>query len=115
MAKGLDLDAIKASLEQRKREAQDKLEKTKASLQRRNKPLDKDFAEQSVERENDEVLEQLAQSSRQEILQINRALARIEEGEYASCSNCGEDIQLGRLQAIPFTTLCVRCAQMRET
>lgn len=113
MAKGVDLEAIKARLKQRKEEAQVKLEKIQADLQRRSKPLDKDFAEQAVERENDEVLQQLAQSNKQEILQINKALARIEEGEYTHCSHCGDEIPFGRLDAIPFTTLCVRCAEIK--
>ncbi|HET9843815.1 MAG TPA: TraR/DksA family transcriptional regulator [Gammaproteobacteria bacterium] len=103
-------DAIREKLLQKKETLQKRVEEIDHVLQRRSKPLDKDFAEQAVERENDEVLEALLQTSRNEIKQINRALNRIESGDYFVCARCGEDIPSGRLEAIPYTDLCLECA-----
>lgn len=114
MSDQVNLDAIKKQLIAKKEEIQKRLEKIDNALQRKTQPLDKDFAEQAVERENDEVQEQLARSGRLEMQQINKALDRIDAGEYTLCSNCGGDIPVGRLQAIPFTELCVECAQRKE-
>jgi DnaK suppressor protein len=41
---------------------------------------------------------------------IERALRRIEEGAYGRCIRCGEDIPLGRLEAMPEVAHCVGCA-----
>jgi len=42
--------------------------------------------------------------------QIDRAIARFHAGEYGVCEECGLEISLERLQAIPYTTLCIKCA-----
>ena len=47
--------------------------------------------------------------------QIEAALERIEDGLYGQCEECGLKIPKGRLQAIPYAALCVRCASQRET
>ncbi len=46
--------------------------------------------------------------------QIDQALAKIEEGTYGTCEDCGEHISLERLEAIPFATLCIECKKRRE-
>lgn len=38
------------------------------------------------------------------------ALTRAEAGLYGLCEVCGEPIAAERLEALPFTTLCIRCA-----
>lgn len=40
---------------------------------------------------------------------IERALERIEHGRYGWCTSCGQLIEKGRLEAIPFTQLCISC------
>ena len=48
------------------------------------------------------------------ILKIREALERIEEGEFGTCEDCGEPIDLKRLEARPVTTLCLECKLQRE-
>ena len=45
---------------------------------------------------------------------IEAALERIEEGTYGQCEECGVKIPKTRLNAIPYATLCVRCAEQQE-
>ncbi len=45
---------------------------------------------------------------------IEASLERIEEGTYGRCEECGAKIPKNRLNAIPYTTLCVRCAEQQE-
>jgi len=42
--------------------------------------------------------------------QIERALERMEDGVYGVCDQCGAKIPKARLDAIPFTSFCIRCA-----
>lgn len=42
---------------------------------------------------------------------VNNALLRIENGSYGICAKCGEEIESGRLDAIPYAWLCVKHAQ----
>jgi RNA polymerase-binding protein DksA len=45
---------------------------------------------------------------------IEASLERIEEGSYGSCEECGARIPKNRLNAIPYATLCVKCASQQE-
>jgi DnaK suppressor protein len=60
----------------------------------------------SVERERDLALSAQALAS---IEEIDRALAKIDEGVYGVCEKCGEPIPKERLKALPHAALCVRC------
>jgi len=46
--------------------------------------------------------------------EIERALTRIDEGSYGKCESCGKDIPPRRLEARPFSTLCVECKAREE-
>jgi len=58
-----------------------------------------------------DVLAILNETEQNEIQAINRALARIELGEYGSCEVCGKGIEVERLEAIPWTSVCSRHAR----
>ncbi len=42
---------------------------------------------------------------------ILAALARIEEGEFGYCAECGDDISTGRLEQDPTVSTCIDCAR----
>ncbi len=48
------------------------------------------------------------------ISKIDEALARIEDGSYGKCEECGEYIGIERLKARPVTTLCIDCKSLQE-
>ena len=45
---------------------------------------------------------------------IELALQRIEEGGYGLCEDCGGVIAKTRLTALPYTPLCIKCAENRD-
>lgn len=53
-----------------------------------------------------DVLATLDEREQKDIQAINRALARIELGEFGSCAVCGKEIEVERLEAIPWTSVC---------
>jgi DnaK suppressor protein len=48
------------------------------------------------------------------ILKIKEALARIDDGTFGICEECGEEISEERLKARPVTTLCIDCKTKAE-
>lgn len=46
---------------------------------------------------------------------IDEALGRIEAGTYGQCAECGQMIAKPRLQALPYTPLCIDCARAMES
>jgi DnaK suppressor protein len=59
--------------------------------------IDKSFALQMKKRDRDA------------LYQIDEALRRISDGSYGICERCSELISEGRMEAFPFTTLCIDC------
>jgi RNA polymerase-binding protein DksA len=57
----------------------------------------------------------LMQSEENTLELIDSALERIEEGDYGSCTECGGKIPKARLNAIPYTPYCVKCAQQIQS
>jgi DnaK suppressor protein len=47
------------------------------------------------------------------IQKVEHALARIDDGGYGRCEVCGEPIEAERLDALPYTTLCLADARRR--
>lgn len=56
----------------------------------------------------------LSDRDRVRLQAIDEALDRIEEGTYGICESCEEEIGAGRLEALPFTRLCVNCQSEKE-
>ena len=102
-----NIDARKRALMARLGELDARLHEIEDEL---DNPMSKDWEEAAVEREGDEVLEQLGQSGQDEILRIRAALKRIRDGEYGICVRCGDDISPERLDVLPDTPLCKNCA-----
>lgn len=53
------------------------------------------------------------QNSADLLQKVDHALDRLDRGEYGDCEVCGKAIPVARLEALPYVTLCVSCAQRR--
>jgi DnaK suppressor protein len=56
----------------------------------------------------------LANNVRERMGQVERALDRLDDGQYGWCERCGNAIPVERLAAFPSATLCVTCKQLEE-
>ena len=56
----------------------------------------------------------LMQSEGGTLEQIEAALERLEDGVYGECEECGVKIPKARLNAVPYATMCVKCASRNE-
>lgn len=95
------------------------LEEKQAVLEQRLASIKRDLArshsvdsvEQAQERENDEVENAIGVETEQSLRAVKAALGRLDAGLYGTCEGCGGDIDPGRLQVLPETVLCVKCAE----
>jgi len=102
---------IKQRLSDRRSELAQRFARINQDIRHAKKPLEADFAEQAVERENDEVLDALGESLGAELALIEAALSRIDRGEYGICERCGQAIPAARLEALPNASRCVACQE----
>lgn len=102
---------IHARLLARKEELNNRMVRLDRHVKRIAEPLTRDFAEQAVERQNDEVVDALWTTTIDELRDVNEALDRLAHEKYGDCERCGKNILPMRLQALPCTTLCSSCAR----
>ena len=62
----------------------------------------------------EEILAELSDIEIEILRAIDQALERIHNGTYGICEVCGKEIEEERLEAIPWTTLCIQHAKERE-
>ncbi|MCL6589963.1 MAG: TraR/DksA C4-type zinc finger protein [Firmicutes bacterium] len=70
-----------------------------------------DLGNETFEREKDLALKNNFDEIRQ---RVNEALERFDAGKYGICEDCGREIGPGRLEALPYTTLCINCQREEE-
>jgi len=56
----------------------------------------------------------IANNRRDLLIQMERAMERLDAGTYGRCESCQQPIPKPRLQAFPSATLCVKCKQREE-
>jgi RNA polymerase-binding transcription factor DksA len=105
-----ELSTIRSRLLARQAELRNREDRVNADLRHERDPLSADFADQAVQRNNDEVLAVISDSAASELNQISVALRRLDAGQYTTCAACGEKIAAERLATVPYTDRCVRCA-----
>jgi RNA polymerase-binding transcription factor DksA len=49
-----------------------------------------------------------------DLTQVDAALARMRDGSYGECIDCGEPIAPARLNAIPWTRVCITCKEKQN-
>jgi DnaK suppressor protein len=60
------------------------------------------------------VLSRLEGQEKQELDEVEAALARLETGCFGTCEDCGGPISLARLQAVPWARYCLTCQLRRQ-
>jgi DnaK suppressor protein len=73
-----------------------------------------DSADAAFESGSDEMASQLAEIDARELSHIERALVRLKQGTYGICEGCQGKIPVGRLNALPYTTVCIDCQREME-
>lgn len=99
-----------------------KLQLERQKLQKRIKQIQQDEQQETAsdqtdtahEWENADVRDGLLTVVVQELKQVDAALERIDLGTFGLCEVCSEPIAEKRLDALPFTTYCIQCADSQR-
>jgi len=105
-----EYEEVRSHLIEMLEELDERLDKITRDVKHVDVPLEKDFAELATQSENNEVLDFLGNAARAERDRVKQAISRIDSGEYGICELCGEPIKKERLQAVPYSSMCIKCA-----
>ncbi len=101
-------------LKEKKNDLLAELAKTRDAEEETSEEASQDIADKAVSAYTREFLYSLTDSERNTLVQIDEALARIDDGAYGFCQNCGAPMNEKRLNAVPWAQHCVDCQELSE-
>ena len=104
------MEDLKPRLQQEREEAQAEIERLDQLLQERG---EYGFGKGDPAVYQWEFNLALREQYQQRVEQIDKALRRVEEGSYGICQECAQAIEPERLEALPLTSLCIKCARSK--
>ncbi|AEI66450.1 TraR/DksA family transcriptional regulator [Corallococcus macrosporus] len=110
-----DLNRIRELLQRRRREILSANEGAHRELTAlKNQERDPEYEENAQSELADYTLSSLMESQRREIMLIDAALRRMDMGVFGECVDCGFEIPIERLEALPFAIRCEEDASIHE-
>jgi DnaK suppressor protein len=109
-----ELERYRKLLHEKKNGLMAELAKTKNAEEETTEESTQDIADKAVSSYTREFLYSLNDAERDTLLLIDQALARIDEGTYGFCQNCGVLMAEKRLTALPWSRHCVNCQELAE-
>lgn len=73
-----------------------------------------DVADAAFDSSCDEMASTLAELEAKELAQVEHALRRLKGGTYGKCELCATRIPVARLNALPYSTVCIKCQRELE-
>ncbi len=108
------IKAFRGTLEEKKQQILEAFTKNKSYGKEADGEPSQDIADKAANSYTKEFLFSLSNSERQLLQQVDEALARIEARRYGVCASCEDALNLKRLQAVPWATLCIDCQEKQE-
>jgi len=109
-----DLSRIRSVLSQKRLAISNHLQNELTELEKPEKRHRADLEEIASDTHDTDSLCEIMDIEATQIDQIEMALAKIDNGTYGVCEDCGKEIPLPRLEALPFATQCIDCKRRAE-
>jgi DnaK suppressor protein len=109
-----EMEKYRRLLEEKKATLSVDIAKTRSAEEETSEELTQDIADKAVSSYTREFLYSLTDGERSTLLQIDDAIARIDDGSYGFCINCGQPMAEKRLTAVPWAPYCVDCQELSE-
>jgi RNA polymerase-binding transcription factor len=108
------LEQLKKRLEERQQELRRQVSNREQDGRNQGEDIAQDIADRAASSYNKEFLFTQSTNERHLLGMVDSALARMREGTYAECIACGNEINLKRLEAVPWTRYCIECQEKLE-
>ena len=107
----VSIEVAKERLLALQNEYQTRIDKIEDHIQHPQDSLNEHWDDQAISMRENDMRKNLLLEAQQGLNYVNNALSRIENGTYGECTECGEDIEEKRLEALPYATLCMEHAE----
>jgi len=106
--------AFREKLQEKKQAILETFTKNKSYGMEADGEPSQDIADKAANSYTKEFLFSLSNSERRLLQQVDDALSRIDNRSYGVCAACEAPLNLKRLQAVPWATLCIQCQEKEE-
>jgi DnaK suppressor protein len=108
------IEAFKKRLEERQRELRANVSRNEQDGRSADLDTAQDIADRASSSYQKEFLFHQSSNERQLLQMVEGALSRIREGTFGECISCGNEINIKRLEAVPWTRYCIECQEKLE-
>jgi RNA polymerase-binding transcription factor len=105
---------FKKRLESRQQELRRTVSRTEQDGRTVDEESTQDIADRAASSYNKEFLFHQSNNDRQLLAMVESALERLRLGSFGECISCGKDINVKRLEAVPWTRHCIECQEKLE-
>ena len=109
-----DMEKFRRPLEEKKVMLSAEIAKTRSAGEETTEEATQDIADKAVSSYTREFLYSLTDGERSTLLQIDDAIARIDDVTYGNCIHCGSLLAEKRLNAVPWAPYCLDCQELVE-
>jgi DnaK suppressor protein len=110
-----EIEVHRKKLEARRSELVRKLSEFRNESKAVETDVAQDLADKAESSYTKEFLLSLSDAEREQLFQIDAAIKRIAKGDYGNCQTCQKEIGKKRLNALPWTPLCIECQEKSES
>lgn len=108
------VEGFKKRLEDRQRELRSNVSRNEQDGRSADLDTAQDIADRASSSYQKEFLFHQSNNERQLLQMVEAALSRIREGTFGECISCGNEINIKRLEAVPWTRYCIECQEKLE-
>ena len=108
------VEAFKKRLEERQKELRTNVSRNEQDGRAADLDTAQDIADRASSSYQKEFLFHQSSNDRQILQMVEAALSRIREGTFGECISCGNEINVKRLEAVPWTRYCIECQEKLE-
>jgi RNA polymerase-binding transcription factor len=108
------LEQFHKKLQQKQQELMQAVARNEQDGRAADEEATQDIADKATNSYTKEFLFHQSNADRSQLQLVNDALVRIREGTFGECTACGEELNLKRLEAVPWASLCINCQEKVE-
>ena len=109
------LKGLRERLVAKRREIVEAYNKNKSYGKEADGEATQDIADKAANSYTKEFLFSLSNTERDVLQQVDEAIVRIETRRFGVCAACEDDMNLKRLEAVPWARLCLACQEKQES
>jgi DnaK suppressor protein len=111
---GSELERFRAILLEKREDLLDRVRSARSTEAEGNEEDAPDLGDRAITTISRDLMYQLTVGERDILRRIDLALERLDKGVFGACVHCGKQVQIARLEAVPWARHCISCQELQD-